>query len=258
MKRTAHGELDQFTTHLHNLFRAGRETDALTTLRAAVHQQSRYDLALGAGALLAERDALRDAISVWTTLIEPASAEGRRDVLAAIYSNLAAIYRDLGDFSLARSFQQQSLHWQDDFGADDLLHLANDALAADRFPLALSLLESAAAAIDDEHPLQAELIATRGVLALRERTPRFAVRCLIEAYRRHSAQGDWNGIGRDFLNGAVAAEQMGRLTVAQRLLREAQRAFLQAGQNHWTAEARVRRARLRQLKSLSATNAAWN
>ncbi len=258
MKRTAHGELEQFTTHLHALFRAGRETDALTTLRATVHQQSRYELALGAGSLLAERDALREAIIVWTALIEPASELGRRDVLAAIYSNLAASYRDLGDFSLARSFQQQSLRWQDDFGADDLLHLANDALAADRLPLALSLLESAAASIDDEDPLQAELIATRGVLALRERTPRFAVRCLIAAYRRHAAAGDWNGIGRDYLNGAVAAEQMGRLSVAQRLLRDAQRAFHQAGQTHWTAEARVRRARLRQLMSLSITNAAYN
>ena len=105
-----------------------------------MHQQSRYDLALGAGALLAERDALREAISVWTALIEPASELGRRDVLAAIYSNLAAVYRDLGDFSLARSFQQQSLHWQDDFGADDLLHLANDALAADRSSTVLRLL----------------------------------------------------------------------------------------------------------------------
>lgn len=258
MKRTTLGELNQFASHLHSLFRAGRDADALTTLRATAHQQARFDLGLGAGAVLAERDAWREAITVWTALIEPASDLGRRDVLGAIYSNLAAAYRDLGDFALARSFQQQALHWQDDFGADDLLHLANDALAADRFPLALSLLESAAASIDDDHPLQAELIATRGVLALRERNPRLAVRCLIAAYRRHLAQGDWNGVGRDLLNGAVAAEQMGRLAVAQRLLRESQRAFHQAGQPHWTAEARVRRSRLRHLRSISATHAAWN
>lgn len=250
--------LDGFWTHLTALVAAGRTSDARATLRAAISRRDCLELSVALGGLLVERQRYFDAIQIWTDGLDAAVAAGRRDVLAAIYSNLAAVYRDLGDLALARRFQQLALRYQDDCGAEDLLHLANDALACDRWELAQSLLDAAEDACPEDRSLQATVLATRGVLALRLAAPRPARRCLLAAYRLHRGFHDDGSAGRDLLNAAEAFILMNRLGFARRCLILARRHFRAAGQRLWAAEARVRRRRVEQLTKLSRFDAARN
>ncbi|HET6422394.1 MAG TPA: hypothetical protein VFG20_01845 [Planctomycetaceae bacterium] len=250
--------LKKFWPHLESLLQAGRWSDAVATVRALLERTGWLELRVTLGALLFERQHYGDAIAAWTAAIEPASADGRRDVLASIYSNLAATYRELGDSVLARRFQQQALRFQDNFGADDLLHLTNDAIAAGHFDLAESLLESMDELLDTHPEWLAEIYATRGIIALRRGRPRVARRGLLTAYRAHRQIGDEAGAARDLLNAAEAFQMMHRLPAAQYCLTQAGQHFAEAQQPAWVAETERRSARLQRLVHLSACDASQN
>lgn len=251
-------QLADFWPHLRHLLDAGRWGDAVATLRAVIARKGWLELRVTLGGLLFERQEYREAISTWTEVVEPASNQGRLDLLAAVYSNLAAAYRELGDASLARRFQQQALRYQDDFGADDLLHLANDAIAVGHFDLAESLLDSIRDLMGDDPSLHAEVYATRGIIALRRGVPRVARRGLLTAYRAHLQMGDEAGAGRDLLNAAEAFQLMNRLPAAQRCLQEAAELFQQSGQPVWCAEACRRADRLERVVKLTAFDVSQN
>ncbi len=250
--------LTKFWPHLQSLWQAGRWSDAIATLRAVTARLERLELRVTLGALLFERQQYGEAIAAWTEAIEPASQQARSDILAAVYSNLAATYRELGDSTLARRFQQQALHFQDDFGADDLLHLANDAIAAGHLELAESLLDSMSDLLDDHPALHAEIYATRGIIALRRGDPRVARRGLLTAYRAHLQIGDDSGAARDLLNAAEAFQMMHRLSAAQHCLLQASRHFADADQTVWIAETERRTARLRRVAELAEWDASQN
>jgi tetratricopeptide (TPR) repeat protein len=250
--------LTKFWPHLQALLDAGRWSDAIVTVRALMERTGWLELNVTLGALLFERQHYGDAIAVWTAVIERASEQGRRDLLAAIYSNLAATYRELGDGVLARRFQQQALRFQDDFGADDLLHLANDAIAAEHYDLAESLLDSMSDLLDNHPHWLAEIYATRGIIALRCGHPRVARRGLLTAYRAHRQIGDDAGAARDLLNAAEAFQMMHRLLAAQRCLAQASRHFAEAQQPAWQAETERRAERLRRVMALAKWDASRN
>lgn len=250
--------LTKFWPHLQALLQADRYSDAIATVRALMERTGWLELNVTLGALLFERQHYGDAIAVWTAAVEPANEQGRRDILAAVYSNLAATYRELGDCTLARRFQQQALRYQDDFGADDLLHLANDALAAEHYDLAESLLDSMSDLLDSHPHWLAEIYATRGIIALRCGEPRAARRGLLTAYRAHRQIGDDAGAARDLLNAAEAFQMMDRLPAARRCLTEASRHFADAQQPVWQAETERRAKRLERIASLSTWDASEN
>lgn len=250
--------LSEFWPHLQHLLDAGRWGDAVATLRALFARTGWPELQVTLGSLLFERQDYYEAISAWTEVVEPASSRGRLDLLAAVYSNLAAAYRELGDAVLARRFQQQALRYQDDFGAEDLLHLANDAIAGGHFDLAESLLDSVGDLLGDDPRLQAEIYATHGVIALRRGAPRLARRGLLTAYRAHLQMGDEAGAGRDLLNAAEAFQVMHRLPAARRCLREAARHFHNGGLPVWSAEADRRAERLGRMAELAGFDARRN
>ncbi len=250
--------LADFWPHLKNLLDAGRWGDAVATLRALIARTGWLELQVTLGALLFERQHYHDAIAAWTGVVEPAGQQGRLDLLAAVYSNLAATYRELGDAALARRFQQQALRYQDDFGAEDLLHLANDAIAGGHFELAESLLDSIGDLLGDDPRLQAEVFATHGVIALRRGAPRIARRGLLTAYRAHLQMGDEAGAGRDLLNAAEAFQLMHRLPAARRCLDEAATHFQNCAQPIWKAEALRRADRLERMEHLVDFDASLN
>lgn len=250
--------LATFWPHLKSLLEAGRWGDAVATLRAVIARTGWLELQVTLGALLFERQHYFQAIAAWTAVIEAAGQQGRLDLLAAVYSNLAASFRELGDPTLARRFQQQALRYQDDFGAEDLLHLANDAIAAGHYELAESLLDATGDLLGDDPRLQAEIFATHGVIALRRGTPRLARRGLLTAYRAHLQIGDEAGAARDLLNTAEAFQTMNRLSAAQRCLEQAERHFQNSGQPAWSAEARRRSVRLQRVLQLSGFDASQN
>lgn len=257
-RATKRDPLKKFWPHLQALLDAGRWSDAIVTVRALLDRTEWLELRVTLGALLFERQHYRDAIVAWTAAIEPASQSGRRDVLAAVYSNLAATYRELGDTSLARRFQQQALRYQEDFGADDLLHLANDALAAGHLELAESLLDSMLDLLEDSPQWLAEIYATRGLIALRRGEPRDARRQLLTAYRAHRQIGDEAGAARDLLNAAEAFQMMHRLPAAERCLEQATQHFCDAEQPVWVAETMRRTDRLQRMISITTTDALRN
>jgi tetratricopeptide (TPR) repeat protein len=202
----------------------------------------------------AKHERYHTAICRWTSQIDDASRRGDRQSLAAAYSNLAAIYRELGDVSLARRFQQQALQFQEDCTAVDLLHLANDALALKRWRLADSLLEAAAKLADADDPLQATLLATAGVAQLLQGEPRQAVRLLRAAYRQHLSQGDDREAGKDLLNLAAACHELRRWLLERKCLDRAGRHFDRAGMPLSRRQARVRRREANRLLILEQTD----
>ncbi len=258
MRSSDADRLDHFWPHLQSLLDAGRWGDAVATLRAVFSRTGWLDLQVTLGALFFERQQYHDAIVAWTSIVEPASQQGRLDLLAAVYSNLAATYRELGDPPLARRFQQQALRYQDDFGAEDLLHLANDAIASEQYNLAESLMDSIGDLLGDDPRLQAEVFATHGVIALRRGSPRMARRGILTAYRAHLQIGDEAGAGRDLLNAAEAFRTMNRLPAAQRCLQQAAIHFQNCGQPVWQAEACRRSERFDRIAQMATFNPLWN
>ncbi|MBI1344743.1 tetratricopeptide repeat protein [bacterium] len=250
-------EFSALWTTVENLLSAGRWHDAEVTLRSAADSTGAPEIRLSLGTQYAERGHWNRAIQEWTQVIDTAQAAGRRDLLAAVYHNLSAIYRDLGDFELARRFQQRSLMWQDDCGPEDLLHLANDALAAGSYELAEMMLE-AVEDVDDREIWPGTIEATQGLLCGLRGELRPAIRHLKQAYRTHLAQQNFAFAARDLVNLAEFLQQADRLRAAERCLAKAAEHFRVAGETGWQQRATGRLMRLRRVRSLLETPAAWN
>jgi tetratricopeptide (TPR) repeat protein len=239
---------------LAELLNAGQWTEAVERLRQLAEETGCNAVRLTLGALLAEREQYFEAIVLWTRVIEDAAQHGRRDELAAAYQNLAAAYRDLGDYDLAQRFQQRSLQYQDDFGAEDLLQLANDALANSNWSLAESLLQTAAQLVEEDDPLQTDLMATAGVVRGLQGDSRTAVNLLKRAYRHHLALGDRHAAGRDLMNLAAVYRRNGRLQLEIRCLSRAAQFFEQAAAPRRHSLACNRRREATRLLALSQSD----
>uniref|UniRef100_A0A7C4LJN1 Tetratricopeptide repeat protein n=1 Tax=Schlesneria paludicola TaxID=360056 RepID=A0A7C4LJN1_9PLAN len=233
-------------------------SQAIDRLRELANETGSLEVRLSLGALLAEHEWYCEAIREWTVVVEEAAATGRWLELAAAYSNLAAVYRDLGDFALARSFQQQALRLVPDCDAADLLHLANDALACGRCELAEALLRSAADLCAAEDPMQAAIIASAGIVRLLEGTPRAAAVFLRQSYRRHRDAGNWRFAGYDLWNLAAAMQQLGRLRLAERYLKQAAECFALAGRPGQQLRAQFRGRQMQRLRGFLAADPRQN
>jgi tetratricopeptide (TPR) repeat protein len=238
------------------LIEAGDGASAIALLRQLALETGCREVRITLGTLLAEREQQHAAIQVWTSVID--DADGDRGHLAVVYGNLAAVYRELGDYDLARRFQQRAVHFQDDCGPEDLLHLANDALAESRYELADALLESAAELADEDDPMQPTLASAYAVTLLLKGQPRQALGILRQTYRAHVEQGDDLAAGRDLLNLATSLRQMGRLRVEQRCLTRAALHFEHAGalRSHAAAVSRLRE--VAHLIALQSVDPRWN
>src|SRR5688500_11404774 len=95
-----------FWDAVEHLLDAERWTDAAVTVRAVAQQSDRVEWRLTLGTLLYERGQRHLAVREWTDVIETAEADGDWPISAAAHHNLAAMYRDVGDYPLARTFQQ--------------------------------------------------------------------------------------------------------------------------------------------------------
>lgn len=251
-------DLESLWTSIKSLLSAGRWHDAEVTLRAAADATESPEIRLTLGTLYAERGELHAAIHEWTRVVDVAQMSGERELLAAVYHNLAAVYRDQGDYNLARRFQQRSLMWQNDCGPEDLLHLTNDALGSGAYELAESLLDGVDEMAGEDNELSATVHATRGLMCGLQGSPREGIRHLRVAYRQHcAAQADAEA-GRDLLNLAALYEQLDRWRVAEKCLETAAKHFQQSGEAWWQSRAEGRCARVRRTRQLRRTPACWN
>lgn len=216
-------------------------------LRQLADETEDLAVRLTLGALLAEHECYGEAIREWVSVMDQAGPQGRYEELAAAYSNLAAVYRELGDSVLARHFQQQALRLLPDCGAVDLLHLANDALAVRCGDVAEVLLRTAAGLCEADDPLLPTILASVGVLHVLRGEPEAAAVFLRQAYRGHRAAGDWSSAGHDLWNLSLVLQQLGRLSQAIRWQRQAVACY---GRVPLSAHQRRAERRLRRLQQL--------
>jgi len=233
-----------------DLLRAKQWNVAVARLRSLADETRCCEVRITLGALLAERECYFEAIQWWTTVLEDAGREGHREYLSAAFHNLAVVYRELGDHDLARRFQQRSLQLMDDCGSEELLGLANDALATGCGRGAEALLESASGLAAEDDSIQIDLTASAGVTCSMRGKPSIAVRLLRVAYRQHLANGNERDAGRDLLNLAATLRQAGRLQLERKCLNRAAKHFDRAHMPLSRARSIERRRQVEQLIAL--------
>jgi len=251
-------DLEPLWISIESLLSSGRQRDAEVTLRAAAAATDSPEIRLSLGTLYAERGDWNAAIQEWTRVIDLAGQSGQRELLAAVYHNLAAVYRDLGDLALARRFQQRSLMWQNHCGPEDLLHLANDAIGTGAYELAESLLDGVEEMTEPSREWTAKVHGTRGVIQGLQGLPREGIRHVLAAYRLHCAAQADALAGRDLLNLAALYEQLDRWRIAEKCLEMAAEHFRRSGEAWWQSRAEGRCSRVRRTRQLRATPAGWN
>lgn len=209
------------------LLSAGRRHDAEVTLRSAAETTGSLAIRVNLGTLLAERGALREAIDEWTRVLVAAIDSAEGELLSLVYHNLAALYREQGDYVLAAAFQQQSLRYLSDGEARDFLHLANDAISQRKYGLAEQLLETASALNQDAEGAQGnealafEIVATQGLLAGFQGEPRRGWRALVATCRWHEQQGEYRLAAKDLVNLGALLAQLGHHRLGLSCLRRA-------------------------------------
>lgn len=248
----------EFWTLVVRLLDADRWPDARVTVHAVARQRGRWGCRLTLGVLLYERGLRHEAVQEWTAVLEQALAEGEWSLASAAHHNLAAMYRDIGDHRLARSFQQRALSLSGDCGPEDLLQLGNDALAMGRHELAESLFQTAADLVDEDDRLLVDLVATRGLVCGLKGDLRQGLRWLRRAYVQHLRAHDHRLAGRDLVNAAALLEQLGRRAWAMRCLTRAVEHFTAANDAASRRVTQIGIERLKRLRRLAAFDPSWN
>lgn len=208
------------------------------------------------GVCLANREQYNQAISAFMPILDGT------DTLAIgiVCHNLAAIYRGVGDFDLARRFQWRATLLQDDSTSEDLLGLANDAIMSDHPEVAESLVMAAYemnADVDGENA-DGDLIATVGLINAKMNAPREGMVALFAAYRRHQAAADFRGMGIDLLNMAMLFSETNRERAERSCLRRAIRCFERASAPFSCQRARHQLEQLDRMQSVRSFDACRN
>jgi tetratricopeptide (TPR) repeat protein len=209
------------------------------------------------GSSLATRERFNEAICQFTEALDVASASGDREALSAIFHNLAAVYRELGDPDLARRFQQRSVQQMDDCGPAELLGLANDAWLSDRKELA-AFLSTACIDFDDPEQVDLEAQATASVIAGLTSDPREAIRPLIEVFRQHKRMNNLRLMGIDLLNLSALVGELERFRTEIQLVQQAINCFERAPAPVSANKARQHLSMLQRMQSLRNFDPQWN
>lgn len=192
--------------------------------------------------------------------LDGAQATGDVELQADVLSNLAMIYRELGDHDLAQRFQRQVLAIHGAADAGDLLGWSTDALLAGKTTLAESLARNAVDLVEDSEDIGmlADGYGLLGVIAARDGKLRRAVWLLIRAARAHQCVEDERGLGADYQNLAEVCGLMGRFGWQRMFVAAAKDCFEREGMplSHTRAARRLRE--IDRLGMYRKTNAGWN
>lgn len=251
------------------LTQQGRWHDACVTLRAVANSTGSRAVRISLGTLFAERGNLHAAVREWTQVLDAAATDADRPSRAVVMHNLAAVYRELGDYRLAAHFQRQALNELDAGGTWELLQLANDALADQRLDLAELLLDSlddeawepaadAGSLPDDAVELAADLQATRGLLAGLRGELTAARRHLRAALRAHRQRGDIQRVGKDLVNLAAICLHDHRADLAMPCLHRAIADLEAAGETIVAHRARHLLRQAQRLQHRQQIDPRWN
>ncbi len=177
------------------------------------------------------------AVSELRRLQQQALRADDAELAEVVCHNLAAAYREGGDFSTASSWQQQSIAWwtrrslndrccEDDELARlacDLTGRGADEFACRRFDIAKSLWQRALAIEEWRGDLegQAADCGNLGLLAATQGDIGSGVRWLKKSLRLHRLMFDKRGVGTDLLNLAELFRLLGQFRRSLRCVRRA-------------------------------------
>lgn len=196
---------------------------------------------------LAAQERYFECISVCMPVLEGTD----RQAIGIVCHNLAAIYREIGDYDLARRFQWRATLLQDDSTSEDLLGLANDALISDHPDAAASLVATACDMDgDDFEGADGDLIATAGLVKAKLNLTREGLYLLFAAYRRHRSVHDDRGMGFDLMNMAIMFGELNRHQAERMCLVRAIECFKQAEAPYSAERARQQLDQLDQMDSV--------
>ncbi|MBA4029376.1 MAG: hypothetical protein C0478_00405 [Planctomyces sp.] len=209
---------------------------------------------------------LREAMGYACQLQDFANELACRRTQSRAASLLAGVYRQVGDFTSARRFQELAILSSESSDAFDLSNLSLDALVSGRVPLADQLAQAALSLqAEDGNSLAAntpdEAGADWGTLALVAMMNGDADETFSRlrlAWRNHRAAGDQLGMGLDQLHVATLCQVHGEHHRARRRLKKAIRHFERGQARPQLDEARNRLARLEQIIGLAEHNPEWN
>ncbi len=175
------------------------------------------------GVCLSRQERYFEAISIFTPILDG----DNQQAIGVVCHNLAAIYREVGDFELARRFQWRATLFLDDAGAEELLAMANDALANETYQTSESLLMAAIEMSGDvaDEVRDGDLIATLGLIQAEITSPQQGMISLFSAYRRHQEVQDFRGMGNDLLNMSILFGRLQRHRAERACLKRAIRCF---------------------------------
>ncbi|MBS0206694.1 MAG: tetratricopeptide repeat protein [Planctomycetes bacterium] len=220
------GQVARMLLRAERLGRLGRWSAADDCYARAVVLDQSPTSRITFGGSLATRERYHEAICHLTSALDMVSPSGDREALAAIFHNLAAIYRDLGDADLARRFQQRAIQQMEECGPTELLGLASDAWLSRRTELA-KCLSAACSELEQEGDedliLQAQ--ATLGIVTGMTDNPREGVRLLTDACRQHRAARQHRLIGIDLMNLAILVSNFAWYRAEIHFVRQAIRHF---------------------------------
>lgn len=183
-----------------------------------------------------------------------------RAAIGIVCHNLASIYREVGDYDLARRFQWRATLLDDSIDADGLLGMANDALSNNLPEVAGSLVLSATEMQSeaDGEPNDADLLATAGLVEAETDSPEVGLLTLFTAYRWHRDENDLKGMGTDQLNMSVLFGKLNRHRAERACLVRAVRFFDRASATYSSMKARSELKRIDQLRRLRSFDAERN
>lgn len=170
---------------------------------------------------LLRRGRFGGALSQLGELLTEAEQQGNLPLLGAVCSRFAIAYRCVGDWRTAQRFQARALHHADDCGADELLHLAQQALAAKNWELADSLSRFAGQLATDDDELQGHVLATRGLAAAGQGRMTRATRLLRRGRDAHRRARCPVALCQDWINASAVAAQLDRTDLEVRSLSRA-------------------------------------
>ena len=234
-----------------SLAAAGRIARARVVFSAASEADATPGARIAFGCFLVGIECYEDALGQLWMAMNAARRTGNDHLVPVCATNLAAVYRELGDFNSASRLQQTAIraaesrdtrHESPGWDAIALSSRAADALVAGELDLAEDLfvrslsLEIEAGSLAGQAADWGNLGLVAGLRGETEQAGRFLIRSL----RLHRRIGDLQGAGRDLLNLAHFAQQLGHRRSAIRCLKRAVCCFERARSPRFVERARIR------------------
>lgn len=238
MQQASHGVRDplgHLLARADRLARSGRGVEARLVYVQALDQDESCRARNAFGIFLTRIECFTDAVEQFSQVLEWAQRRQDVEVCGVAAHNLAAVYREMGQWSQAARCQQRALsaglQAGLEYDACCYLGTAWDAIRAGDLSYARQML---LASLDHYHRRrcvvgQADAQCGLGIIAYREGCYVSAAIFFWKAHRQHRAEGRRLEMARDLMNLGQLFLKIGRYRRAHACLKSARSVFVQLG-----------------------------